>query len=59
MKTFYRTDGWCADNRLASWHMSMHQPGKWWVAFTHFAGFNDPSCYAVIDDFGNLVQVPA
>ena len=37
---------------------SDYEPGKWFVALW-IPGFANRTAYAVIDDFGSLVEVPA
>lgn len=41
----------------ASWQVSARKPGKYFVTF-HDAFFGwSADCWAVVDDFGNLVRV--
>jgi hypothetical protein len=42
----------------AIWWPCDHKPNCWRVMFKVDLGFLNPTTYAVIDDFGNLVEVP-
>lgn len=39
------------------WDQSCVRPGFYYLS-TIVDGFYFPGCYAVVDDFGNLVEVP-
>ena len=49
-----------ANNSVCSWRKSHLKPWLYHVhLFDAFFGLNGAGCYAVVDDFGNLVKVPS
>ena len=49
----------CGYSGSYSWFKHARLPGKWLVTCFEVTFAKETTCFAVVDDFGNLVRVPS
>ena len=57
IRNYNDESGYWASSDLALWWVCLWKPNCWRVLFRDVAGFRGAETFAVIDDFGNLVEV--